>query len=125
MIAASWSFLRLGKCAAHHDCVRAASQRLTNVAAFAHSAVGDDGHVSRCFFEISIARCRAIDCGRHLRNPKSEHTTRSASGSRTNTNQYRRRPALHYLESYVVTDGVSHDHRNTHLTTKSFKIQRF
>src|SRR4030095_15849124 len=31
MVAASWRFVRLGKRAAHHDRVCAASQRLTNV----------------------------------------------------------------------------------------------
>src|SRR6476646_801779 len=124
MVAASWRFERLGKRAAHHDRVCAASQRLANVAASAHAAVGDDRHIPRCFFEVSIPRCRAIDRGSHLRNPESEHTTRSASSSRPNTNQNRRRTALHYLASYIVPDCVSHDHRDTHLAAKSFKVER-
>src|SRR4029077_4671056 len=124
MVAASWRFVRLGKRAAHHDRVCAASQRLANVAASAHAAVGDDRHIPRCFFEVSVARCRAIDRGSHLWNPESEHTTRSASSSGPDTNKDRSRPALHYLESHIVPDCVSHDHRDTHLTAKFFKIER-
>src|SRR5438874_5377395 len=124
MVAASWRFVSLGKRAAHHDRVCAASQRLTNVAASAHAAVGDDRHITRCFFEVSVARCRAIDRGSHLRSPESEHTTRSAGSSGPDTNQDRRRPAFHYLESHIVPDCVSHNHRDTHLTAKFFKIER-
>src|SRR6266480_2359445 len=124
MVAASWRFLRLSKRAAHHDRVCAASQRLANVAPSAHATVGDDRQIPRCFFEVSVARCRAIDCGSHLRNPESEHTTRSASGSGPDTNQDRSRPTLHYLESHIVPDCVSHDHRDSHLAAKFFKIER-
>src|SRR5258705_4153662 len=124
MIAASRRFVSLGKRAAHHDRVCAASQRLANVAASAHAAVGDNRHIPRCFFEVSIARCRAIDRGSHLRNPESEHTTRSASSSRPDTNQDRSRPALHYLKSHIVPDCVSHNHRDTHFAAKFFKIER-
>src|SRR4029077_12499733 len=124
MIAASWRFVGLGKRAAYHHRVCATSQRLANIAAFVHPAVGDDGHIPRRFFEVSTARCRAIDRGSHLRNPESEHTTRSASSSRPYTNQNRGRPALHYLESYIVPDCVSHDHRDTHLAAKFFKVER-
>src|SRR5215472_15328289 len=109
MVSASWSFVSLGKRAAHHDRVCATSQRLANVAASAHPAVSDDRHISRCLFEVSIARCRAIDRGSHLGHTEPEHTTRSASRSGSHANQYCSRPAFHNLESYVVTDCVSHD----------------
>src|SRR6476646_3481483 len=124
MIAASWRFVRLGKRASHHDRVCAAGQRLANVPASAHPAIGNDGHVSRGFFEVSVARCRAIDGGGHLRNSESEHTTRSTSSSGPDTNQDRSGPALHYLESNIVSDCVSHDYRDAHLTAKFFKIER-
>src|SRR5205085_2833730 len=124
MVATSGRFVRLGKRAAHHDRVCAACQRLANVAASAHAAVGDDRHIPRCFFEVSVSRCRAIDRGSHLRNPESEYTTRSASSSGPDTNQDRSRPALHYLESHIVPNCVSYDHRDTHLTAKFFKIER-
>src|SRR5947207_15749497 len=124
MVATSWRFVRLGKRAAHHDRVCAACHRHANVAASAHAAVGDDRHIPRCFFEVSVSRCRAIDGGSHLRNPESEYTTRSASSSGPDTNQDRSRPALHYLESHIVPDCISHDHRDSHLAAKCFKSER-
>src|SRR5215471_17748743 len=124
MVSATWRFLRLGKRTAHHDCVSAASQRLANVAASAHAAVGDDRHIPRCFFKVSVTRCRAVDRGSDLRNSESKHSTRSASGSGPYTNQHRSRPALHYLKSHIVADCVSYDHRDTHLAAKFFKIKR-
>src|SRR3954468_13262995 len=124
MIAASWRFVRLGKRASHHDRVCATGQRLANVPASAHAAIGNDGHVSRGFFEVSVARCRAIHRGGHLGNSESEHTTRSASSSGPDTNQHRSRAALHDLESNIVPNCVSHDYRDPHLTAKFFKIER-
>src|SRR6266849_6669183 len=67
-------FLSTSERTTDHDCIGAASERLANVAAFAHPAVSDDRNVTRRFFEISIARGRAIDRGGHLRNTESKHT---------------------------------------------------
>ena len=125
MVAAARRFVRLGKSAAHHDGVRAARQRFANVAASAHSAIGDDRHVARCFFEISIARRRAIDGRSDLRNTQPEHTARSAGRSRSDADQNRGRPALHDLEGHIVTNRVSDDHGNAHLAAKFFQIERF
>ena len=74
MIAASWRFVRLGKRASHHDRICAAGQRLANVPASAHPAIGNDGHVSRGFFEVSVARCRAIDRLRFDQRKKRNNT---------------------------------------------------
>src|SRR4030095_5090130 len=100
------------------------SKRLANVAASAHAAVGDDRHIPRRFFKVSITCCCAVDRGRHLRNPESEHTPRSASGSGPHTNPDRSRSAFHYLKSHFVSDCVTHDHRDAHLPAKFFKIER-
>src|SRR4051812_45635696 len=74
VVSASGRFMRLGKRAAHHDRVCAASQRLANVSSSAHSAVGNDRHVSRCLLEVSIARSRTIHCGSYLRHTESQNT---------------------------------------------------
>src|SRR5262245_41707777 len=124
MITTPGRFLRLGERAAHHDCVGAASQRFANVAALAHAAVGNDRHIPRCFFEVSVARCRAVHSGSDLRDSESKHTARSASSSGPDTNQDRSRPALHYFKSHVVSDCVSHDHGDAHLAAKFFKVER-
>src|SRR5262245_22345079 len=124
MVAAPWCLLRLGKGASHHDRVRAASQRLANIAAFAHTAVGDNWYIPRRFFKVSVTRCRAVDRGSNLRNAESKYTARGASGSGTNANQDCSRSAFHYLESHIVPDCVSYNHRDAHLATEFFKIER-
>src|SRR5206468_3993956 len=69
-------FLSTSERAADHDCIGAASERLANVAAFAHPAVSDDRYVTRRSFEIAVARGRAIDRGSDLRDAQSEHAAR-------------------------------------------------
>ena len=90
MIAAARRFVRLGKRAADHDGVRAAGERFANIAAFAHSAVGDDRNIARGFLEIGIARRRAIDRGRDLRHAEAEDAARSAGRARARLRSERR-----------------------------------
>src|SRR4029077_13637130 len=103
---------------------RATGERLANIAASAHSAISDDWHVARCFFEVSVARRRAIDCRSDLRNTQSKHTARSASRTWADTDQNRSRPTLHNFESHVITYSVSYNHRNAHLTAKFLQVER-
>src|SRR5947207_893069 len=73
MVASPGRFLRLGKGAPHHHCVRAAGERFANIATVTHPAVRDNRHEARCFFEVSIAGRGAIDRRCHLRDAQSEH----------------------------------------------------
>src|SRR5205814_10443311 len=61
MITASRRFMGFGKGASHHNGVGPAGERLANIPAFAHPAVGDDRDKAGSFFEIGVARGRAID----------------------------------------------------------------
>src|SRR5213076_1330519 len=121
MIAAARRFVRFGECAAHHDRVCATGQRFANVATSTHPSIGDDRHVTQCFFEVSVTRRRAIDRRGNLRNTKSKHAARSASRPGSDADQNRRWPTLHDLEGHVVANSISDDYRDTHFTAKLFK----
>ena len=123
MITASRRFVGLGKCASHHDGVGPAGECLANIPAFTHPAIGDDRDEARSFFEIGVARGRAIDGGRNLRHAKAEHAARSASCSRPDPNQNRGRPTAHDLERHIVADGVANDHGNPHFPTEFREIE--
>ena len=43
--------MRFGKRAPDHDGIRPAGERFANVAALAHTAIGNDGNVAGCFLE--------------------------------------------------------------------------
>ena len=121
MIAVARRFLCLGKSAADHDGVRAAGERFANIAAFAHSAVGDDRNVARSFLEVGIARGRAIDRGSDLRNAEAENAARGAGRAGPDSNQNRGGTAFHDFQSHIVTDGVSDDDRNAHVAAEFFR----
>src|SRR5207247_8768307 len=101
MITGARRLLRASKRAADHDCIRATRERFANVAALAHSAVGDDWDITRRFFEISVARGSTIDRGGDLRHTQSKHTARSASCSRTDANDNADRAAFHNFQRYI------------------------
>src|SRR6266516_3983668 len=124
MIAAARRFVRFGECAAHHDGVCATSQRFANVATSTHPSIGDDRHVTQCFFEVSVTRRRAIDRRGNLRNTKSKHAARSASRPGSDADQNRGWPTLHDLEGHVVANSISDDYRDTHFTAKLFQVER-
>src|SRR5439155_16797119 len=79
VITAARRFVGFGKGASHHDSVGPAGERLADVPALTHSAIGDDRHKARRFFEIGVARGCAIDRGRNLWHTKAETAARSAS----------------------------------------------
>ena len=122
MPGASWA---LANALPDHDGIRAAGERFANIAALAHSAIGDDRNVTRSFLEIGIARRRAIDGGGDLRHAQAEHAARSAGRAGTDADQHRRRTAFHDLERHLVTDGVADDDRDPHLAAKFREIERF
>src|SRR4030095_2479701 len=124
MVSTTGCLICFSKRAAHHDGIRATSERLANIAASAHPAISDDWHVSRCFFEVSVARRRAIDCRSDLRNTQSKHTACSARRPWADADQSRSGPTLHDFESHVITYSVSYNHRNAHLTAKLFQVER-
>ena len=99
MIAGAGRFLCFRERASDHDRVRSAGQRLANIAAFAHAAVGDDRDIARGFFEVSVAGRRAIDCRRNLRHAEAEHAARSARRAGTYADEHRGRSAFHDLKA--------------------------
>src|SRR5437667_2423957 len=124
MVSTAGRFVRLGEGTSHHDSVGTAGECLANIAASAHSAISDDWHVARCFFEVSVARRRAINRRSNLRNTESKHTARGASRTWADTDQNRGRPTLHNFESHVIPYSVSDNHGNAHLTATLFQIER-
>src|SRR5437870_6364031 len=124
MVSTARRFVRLGEGTSHHYSVRTAGECLANIATSAHSAISDDWHIARCFFEVSVARRRAINCRSNLRNTESKHTARGASRTWADTDQNRGRPTLHNFESHVIPYSVSDNHGNAHLTAKLFQIER-
>src|SRR5438105_14157990 len=123
MITASRRFMGFGKGASHHNGVGPAGERLANIPAFAHPAVGDDRDKAGSFFEIGVARGRAIDGGRNLRHAKAEDPARSASCSRPDSHQNRGRSTAHALERHIVADGVANDHGTPNFPTESSEIE--
>ena len=115
----------MAKALPDHDGVRAAGERFANVAAFAHSAVGDDRNVARGFLEIGIARRGAIDRGGDLRHAETEDAARGAGRAGPDADENRGRTAFHDLEGDVVADGVADDDRDAHVAAEFFEIERF
>src|SRR5207248_5284791 len=125
VITPAWSFLCSRKRAAYHHGIRTTRQRFANVAAPAHPAVGDNRHVTGSLFEVSIASRGTINCGRNLWHPETEHAARSTRRPRADADQDGCGPTFHNLEGHVIPDSISDDHRDAHLTTKFFQIERF
>src|SRR5437868_6984871 len=118
MIASAGSFGGSGEGTPNHDGVGPAGQRFANIAAFAHSPIGNDRNETRRLFEISITGGGTIHRGSDLRNAQAEDTARGTRCARANANQNRGWAAGHDLKCDVVADRVTHNHRYTHVCAK-------
>ena len=125
MVATSWRFFGSGESAPHHHCIAAASQSFTDIATFAHTAVGDDRNVSASLLMIVIARGGAIDCRGHLRHAEAKNAATGASGPRSNTDQHASDSAAHQIEGDVIGHGIADDDGNLHGLSERAKLQRF
>src|ERR1043165_4171772 len=122
VITAAGSFISFGESAPYHDSISAAGECLTNVAAFAHAAIGNDWNKSRRSFEVGIARGRAIHGGSDLRYPQPKDAARGTGRPRTDADKNSGRPAAHDFESNVVSDRVADNDRDPHFTAEFLKI---
>ena len=67
---------------ADHDRVGARGERLADVAARRHAAVGDDRHVAAGPLVVEVARGRGVGGGGHLRHAEAEHLAARAGRAR-------------------------------------------
>ena len=66
VITLSRGFHSFGKGATDHDCIRPTGERLANVTALTHTAIGDDWNILSAFFIEMVASGRAVDRCRNL-----------------------------------------------------------
>ena len=125
MIALAGRFLGPREGAAHHDGIGPAGQRLADIPALAHAAVGDDGHVTAGQLMVIIARGGAIHRGGDLRNAQAEHAAAGAGGPRPDPNQDAGHAAAHQLQGDVVGDRVADENGDFHLAAEFSQLEGF
>src|SRR5215510_10395585 len=87
---------------ADHDGVGARRERLTDVAARCHAAIGDHRNVSARLLVVEIARSGRVGGGGHLRHAQPEHLAARARGTGTHADQQRVGADLHQLETRLI-----------------------
>ena len=87
-------------------------ERLADVGADAHAAVGDDRDAHAASPHVLVTRGRDIGRGSHLRHADAEHASCRACGARTDADQDARDAGLHQLERRLVMDAVADDDRD-------------
>ena len=71
-----------------------------------------------------VARRRAIDGCRHLRNTQAQNAARSACGSGADSNQQRRDAGLHQLARGIEGYRIADDDRHPHPLAKTPEVER-
>ena len=116
--------LGAGQRRADHQHVRAGGDRLGQLAAAAHAAVGDDRHVAAGLGEVRVARRRDVADGGHLRHADAEHLARRARGARADADEDRRGALVHQREGGLGVGRVADRDRDGHVARELGERQR-
>src|SRR6266849_4734384 len=115
VITAARGFLGARKGGADHDRVRAGGQRLADVPARRHAAVGDDRHVATGLLVVEVARGRRVRRRRHLRDAEPEHFAGRARRAGAHAARTGANAAIHYHVAGLVGDRVAYEERDGEL----------
>src|SRR5262245_33793286 len=116
--------VRAGERGAEHHRVRAARDRLGDVTAGTHAAVGDDVHVDARLVEVADAGAGGVGDRGGLRHAHTEHTARRAlvPGADTDEDADRARP--HEVQRGGVRRAAADDDRQLELADELLEVQR-
>src|SRR5918996_1764972 len=123
VVTAARRLVRAGKRRANHDGVGAAGDRLGDVAAGSHPAVGDDVHVAPRVEEMLRAcRGRVGDC-RRLRNAYAEHASGRARGPGADADEHSCGAGAHEVQRGVLRRAAADDDGNWQLRDELLQIE--
>src|SRR5260221_4334621 len=111
MIAAAGRFLGAGEGGADHDGIGTAGERLADVAALGHAAIGDDRDGFPRFLEVGVAGRGAVDGRGDLRHAEPEDPARRAGRAGADADEDAGDAVLHEFKDDAVGNGVADDDR--------------
>ena len=109
---------------ADHDRVGAARDRLGDVAAVAHPAVGDDLAVLAGLEHVLRAGARDVGDRRRLRHADAEHAARRAGGAGADADEHAGGAGAHEVQRRVVARAAADDDGQRHLADELLEVQR-
>src|SRR6185436_12302071 len=124
VIAAAGGFLRARERGADHHGVGPGGQRLADIAARRHAAIGDDRHVTARPLVVEVPGGRGIRGGGDLGHADAEHLAARAGGAGADPDQQRVHARLHQLEARLVGDDVADDERNRQMLLELLQVDR-
>ena len=124
VVAAARRLIGAGERGADHHGIGAAGEGLRDVAAVAHSAVGDHLHVLTGLEHVLRAGRRHVRDRGGLRHADAEHAARGAGRAGANAHQHRLRPGPHQVQPGGVRGAPADDHRHRHLADELLQVER-
>src|SRR5258705_3098460 len=124
VVAAARGFLGAREGGADHDRVRARGERLADVPAGGHAAVGDYRHVAAGPLVVEVARGRRVRGGGDLRDAETQDLAARARRARPYPDQQRVHAAVHQLEAGLVGDDVADDERDREVLLELADVHR-
>ena len=116
--------LGAGQRRADHQHVRAGRDRLGQLAAAAHPAVGDDRDVAAGLGVVRVARGRDVADRGDLRDADPEHLARRARGARADADEHGGGALLHQREGGLGVGRVADRDRDRHVARELGERQR-
>src|SRR5436190_5024735 len=118
------SFLGARERRADHHGIGTARDRLRDVAAGAHPAVGDDVAVLAGLEHVLRAGGRDVDDRGRLRNADPEHAARRAGGARADADEDADGAGAHEVQARRVRRAPADDARHRHLGGELLEVER-
>ena len=114
-----------GERGAEHHGVRAAGDRLDDVAAGAHAAVGDDVHVAAAgLVEVVAAGGGDVGDRRRHRRVDAERAPGGVRGAAAEADEHAGRTGAHEVQGRRVGGGATDDDRHVELVDEALEVQR-
>ena len=108
---------------AHHHRVRSAHDRLGDVTAGGHAAVGDDVDVHACLVEVTHASGTRVGDGRGHGDADAQHPARRPGRTGTSADQHACRAGAHEVEGRLVRRAPADHHGDLVVTDEVLQVQ--
>ena len=114
-----------GERGTEHHGIRAAGDRLDDVAAGAHAAVGDDVHVAAAgLVEVVAPRGGDVGDGRRHRRVDAERAPGGVRGAAAEADEHAGRAGAHEVQRGRVGGRAADDHGHVELVDEALEVQR-
>ena len=124
VVAAAGRLVGGGERRTDHHRVGAARDRLGDVAAGAHPAVGDDVHVDAGLVEVTDAGAGGVGDGGGLRHADAEHAAAGARVTGADTHEHADRTGAHEVQRGGVRRAPADDDRHVELADELLEVER-